>query len=1206
MKRESEWATLASIFLLALFSFSTFAANTAAKPSPFPARPNFARIKAVSPFEIDLTWRDRSNNEDGFQIERSTDRVHFRQIAQVLPGTKIYRDKNLFPGMRYFYRIRAFNAAGSSRYSATSARTRTPVMPLSVAEWGSFWYGTVPPTNTDLVSVSAGVYHGLGLKKDGTVIAWGDNTYGQSTVPTNLTGVVTISAGQFDSLALKSDGTVVEWGYGGGGSPRDPGQPIVRAPLPVLIHPTNFPPLPPIPLPVPPTQPIHPIQPVQLIPPTELTASIELLPPQQLLPQSARCLSAQSRLSSPDGLAGVVAISAGNAHGLALKGDGTVVGWGDNSYGQATPPTNLSGVVEIAAGDTYSLALKSDGTVVQWGNLDPPPTNLTSVIALAAGPGLGMAVKSDGTVVAWGYRILQTTQATSNLTDVAAIALGRHQGVALKKDGSLFGWGIDFPSIIAPDLRTGIITISGGGSDHFLALSTAPAAPSNPFVTVLSANQLRLSWQDNSRDEKSFAVERTGYPESGTTPWVQIGTLRANATSFIDTTAQTGGSYIYRVRAVNRFGASASARINATLAPLFAPSLFSATLGATNEVNLSWYDAFGGMDSFKIERAPDDHGQPGAWTEIASDTVSNFTQYSFTDSTVQPVNKYWYRVRAANILGYSDYSAAISINVAPPPTPQYLNGSPFADSASFYWSEDSSARGAKIERAPDVNGTPGAWTQIAILDATNGSQYVDPGLAVNTTYWYRVRAYNWAGDSDYTQPISITIIPPAPPYSVSVNINLTNGVDISWYPAIYDEDGFKLERAPDTGGGPGAWTEIASFNDVHASYEFFHDTNAVDNNTYWYRVRSFNLFGFSDYSVPVSVSLVPPPAPTLTAATPHADSVNLQWQDNTLNLLQFKIERAPDAGGAPGAWTQVACLSAGESFYNDPGLTPGATYWYRIRAVNWIGDSLYSGLAAVTIDPPSTPTITSIVLNQSMGVDLTISDPAADEDGFLVERAAPTDLGFINWTQVAKLDALRFPATYWTDTNITLNATNRYRVRALNSVGVSDYSSAISIVVAPPAAPYVQTSARGNNATIVIQPNNPPMEAILGFRLQRAPDAGGHPGTWTTIFTNNSSSTYVDAGLTVGGTYWYRAQVFNWVGASAFSDFSGVMIPPTGAPNAPYAWLSPTNHQVDLYWYDFFNDEDGFTIERARRQWQPRFVVANRSRFRHQFDSHRL
>ena len=76
---------------------------------------------------------------------------------------------------------------------------------------------------------------------------------------------------------------------------------------------------------------------------------------------------------------------------------GTVVGWGNNGSGQATPPAGLTGVTAIAAGEMYSLALTSDGTVVGWGyNLSgqaTPPAGLTGVTAIAAGYYHGLALK---------------------------------------------------------------------------------------------------------------------------------------------------------------------------------------------------------------------------------------------------------------------------------------------------------------------------------------------------------------------------------------------------------------------------------------------------------------------------------------------------------------------------------------------------------------------------------------------------------------------------------------------------------------------------------------------------------------------------------------------------------------------------------------------------------------------------------------------
>ena len=111
-------------------------------------------------------------------------------------------------------------------------------------------------------------------------------------------------------------------------------------------------------------------------------------------------------IAPPTGLTDVVTITTSNGHSLALKYDGTVVAWGDNSQEQATVPAGLTDVIAIAAGDRHSLALKRDGTVVAWGNNDygqsNVPAGLREVTAIAAGRFHSLALKRNGTVVTWG------------------------------------------------------------------------------------------------------------------------------------------------------------------------------------------------------------------------------------------------------------------------------------------------------------------------------------------------------------------------------------------------------------------------------------------------------------------------------------------------------------------------------------------------------------------------------------------------------------------------------------------------------------------------------------------------------------------------------------------------------------------------------------------------------------------------------------
>jgi hypothetical protein len=56
-------------------------------------------------------------------------------------------------------------------------------------------------------------------------------------------------------------------------------------------------------------------------------------------------------------LSNVIAIAAGDFHTLALLTNGTVVGWGDDSYGQIDMPASLTNVINIASGNYHGLAL---------------------------------------------------------------------------------------------------------------------------------------------------------------------------------------------------------------------------------------------------------------------------------------------------------------------------------------------------------------------------------------------------------------------------------------------------------------------------------------------------------------------------------------------------------------------------------------------------------------------------------------------------------------------------------------------------------------------------------------------------------------------------------------------------------------------------------------------------------------------------------
>ena len=98
-------------------------------PDVPPAAPSRLSAAATSSKQINLTWLDASQNEDGFKIERATSaNGPFEEIFAVEANTTAYADSKLAASTTYFYRVCAFNADGASFYSnVANATTRAKV-----------------------------------------------------------------------------------------------------------------------------------------------------------------------------------------------------------------------------------------------------------------------------------------------------------------------------------------------------------------------------------------------------------------------------------------------------------------------------------------------------------------------------------------------------------------------------------------------------------------------------------------------------------------------------------------------------------------------------------------------------------------------------------------------------------------------------------------------------------------------------------------------------------------------------------------------------------------------------------------------------------------------------------------------------------------------------------------------------------------------
>lgn len=111
---------------------NTAKATVIARQAPVPNNPTGLSALAISDRRVDLAWEDRSDNEDGFTVERQGAETGFVEINTVSANVANYADTgDLQPNTTYCYRVRAFNRDGVSDYSnqdcVTTASASTPL-----------------------------------------------------------------------------------------------------------------------------------------------------------------------------------------------------------------------------------------------------------------------------------------------------------------------------------------------------------------------------------------------------------------------------------------------------------------------------------------------------------------------------------------------------------------------------------------------------------------------------------------------------------------------------------------------------------------------------------------------------------------------------------------------------------------------------------------------------------------------------------------------------------------------------------------------------------------------------------------------------------------------------------------------------------------------------------------------------------------------
>src|SRR6185436_6304953 len=492
--------------------------------------------------------------------------------------------------------------------------------------------------------------------------------------------------------------------------------------------------------------------------------------------------------------------------------------------------------------------------------------------------------------------------------------------------------------------------------------TVAPSAPGTLTATAAGSTQVNLAWgaATDNVGVTGYRVERCA--GAGCSTFTQIAT--PTGTSFGDTGLTAGTSYSYRVRAADAAGnlggysnvASAATTAPDTTPPSAPPSL-SATAASATQINLSWTAATDNVavTGYRVERCQGD----GCTTFAQIFTLSGTT---FNNTGLTASTSYSYRVRAVdaagNLGGYSSVATATTLatpDTTAPSAPTGLSakasGSTQVDLAWTASTDNVGVTGYQILRC--TGSTCTTFAQVGTSSVTNFS---NTGLAASTTYRYRVRAVDGAGNVsgnsntvNATTPAAPDTTPPSAPGGLAAVAASQSQVSVSWTAATDNVSvtGYQLERC--SGSGCSAFAQIAAPTGTS-----FNDTGLTASTSYSYRVRAVDGAGnLGSYSSVASATTPAPDttAPTtptgLTATAMSASQVNLGWTASTDNVAVtgYILQRCQGAGCS--AWTTIATPTG--TTYSDTGLTATTTYRYWVRATDAAGNlSGWSSIVTVT------------------------------------------------------------------------------------------------------------------------------------------------------------------------------------------------------------------------------------------------------------------
>jgi fibronectin type 3 domain-containing protein len=511
----------------------------------------------------------------------------------------------------------------------------------------------------------------------------------------------------------------------------------------------------------------------------------------------------------------------------------------------------------------------------------------------------------------------------------------------------------------------------------------------------------------------------------------------------------------------------------------------------------------------------------------------------------------------------------VNVYDTPPIPPSNVSCSyvtPYSGSrVQISWSDnDPSIVGYRVVRMDKNNNILGG------VNVPSGAIFtcIDKGLVANTQYNYKVQAYNaknYSSDFSNTAAIITMALPPDAPDNLMATVASSSQIYLTWNDNdnIANETGYVFKIAAgdsafkDWGNGSAGMTSLTV-------------GSLAPNTSYRFEVCAYNSFGSSCSNIVTAKTLIAvPSAPVLSGSAISARRIDLSWPAVPM-AVYYTLDVSLTAAGP----FSTLMGTAGTTF-SDTSAMPNTQYYFRVMAGNVLGNSPYSNVLAVKTPDvlPPAPLGLKATAVSSTQINLSWTDTASNETGFYIEKAASSAGPF---TQIATVGA---NVTTYSNTGLTPNVTNWYRVRAYNGIGNSGYSNIAS------ATTPMALSAPSNLGASLASPTsitlwwNDNSSNETGFYIEQATSA---TGPWTQVGSTSANNNHFTTGTNLAPltTYWYRVRAYDAVEASGYTNTASVTtqdVPPT-APSTMAATTVSSN-QINLSWKDNANNETGFYLE---------------------------